>query len=459
MSSVDTPHPLYSLMSDEWQDNRAAVAGGRAIKKGNTRYLPAAFAVSDPDRYETYKNRAYWIGITGQTVSSNVGMVFRKAPTVELPSELERLRENIDGEGQSDEQFGKWMQAEVETTGRFGILVDYPEVTAGMTRAQQKSIQPFFCGYHAESIINWRTAQIDGVQKLTLVVLREQVEKDDDEFSHVPVDRWRVLRLEDGVYTQEVYDEHKKTLGMVRVPLDGKGMPFDHIPFHFVGSSNNKPNPDRPVISSIAELNVKHYQVSADYMENLHIHGQLTLGVSSNLDPESFKIANPNGISVGARAGVFLGESGQFHTATAPESGSLSKALTDLVDQMLQLGAKITTRGGQAQTAEAARLDASSESSVLDVVVSNMSEAMEAAYEDAGRFLGVDGAVKFQFNTDYWDEGLKYDQISQLPILVERQIIAPRDAFHMLKTGRLEFEEGRDYDVVQQEIADSLLGM
>ena len=67
----------------------------------------------------------------------------------------------------------------------------------------------------------------------------------------------------------------------------------------------------------IAVVNLAHYQVSADYRENLHTHGQQTLGIRTSMSWEQFQTANPDGIKVGATKGHFLGESGGFETTSA----------------------------------------------------------------------------------------------------------------------------------------------
>lgn len=58
--------------------------------------------------------------------------------------------------------------------------------------------------YPAHTIINWRTEQVGASKVLTLVVLRE-VESQLGEFGYDEDTIYRVLRLKDGVYSQEVW--------------------------------------------------------------------------------------------------------------------------------------------------------------------------------------------------------------------------------------------------------------
>ena len=51
------------------------------------------------------------------------------------------------------------------------------------------------------------------------------------------------------------------------------------------------------------------------------------------------------------------------------------------------LGARLVQRGGQAETAEAARINASAEASTLDTLVGNLSEALEGRARRYGAIL------------------------------------------------------------------------
>lgn len=484
--SVTTTHPEYDKSRYLWWWMRHAVKGdvkgdesdsltvgssapGSVTGNGYTAFLsepynvreaflPSELAMTDPDYYLQYVRRAYWMGVTGQALKALVGMVFAKPETVDVPPQIEALLENFDGAGNSIKQVAKAAVRETMTVGRYGLFVDFTSGTEGMTLEQERlaGVRPYCASYTAENVINWRSDVVAGVPRKTLIVLREPYNAAEDEFGHDVKVRYRVLRLRDGVYTQELLDDQGDVIIDEYAPK-ARGATLDHIPFYFVGSEDNMPDVDDPVLKPIADVNVAHFQVTADNMENLHIHGQLTIGFTTDADKEQFAKWNPNGIQMGARVGHYLGQNGAFHDLTAPESSSLSAELQRLEQRMIYLGAKLVVRGGQAQTAEAARIDAAAEQSVLDTVVDNVSDAIEACLEDMALFVGADpDAVSFALNKDYQGGTITAQLASAIGVLKTNGIISVDDAIDMIRKGRIEIPEDRTNDEVKVSIADDL---
>jgi hypothetical protein len=134
--------------------------------------------------------------------------VFRRAPEFVIPDALAEIIEDIDGAGQSLEQIAKESLSNVLETGRHILLVDYPSI--GDVDAETEArmgLHPTIASYPAESLINWRFEGVAGRQQLTLAVLHELVDTADDEYGHETESRYRVLRLRDRVYTQQIYKE------------------------------------------------------------------------------------------------------------------------------------------------------------------------------------------------------------------------------------------------------------
>ncbi len=456
---VSTTHPEYQNMLDTWDKTRTATKGGQAVYDSS---FLRTFSPVDTERQDQYKKGAYYMNITGRTKDALLGSIFRHDPELEIPPLLEYVSENADGAGQSLTQVGKEICGDVMETGRYGILADYPEAPEGLTREQVRllDLRPYMCLYPAESIINWHTTMIAGKSMLSLVVLKEPLDIQVDEFEAKRTHQFRVLRLTEGVFTIQIYDDEGTAVTEEYAPTAGSAT-WSRIPFHLIGAMNNLVAPDMPPLYPLAELNIAHYQTTADHRENLFIHGQLTLGISSDLSPEAFALANPSGVIVGARVGHFLGPNGKFTQATAPESSSLRVALQDLREEMASIGAKLVSKGGQAETAETARINAASEHSVLETLVGNVSEAMEAALEDMAEYQGVDPAqVQFKLNTDFFEDGIDPQQVMADIALYDRALIAKQDVRRNLRQGgRVDparTDEEIDADVVTVIVNDTL---
>lgn len=448
---VTTQHREYTAHLDQWTRNRDACKGQKAVKDAGIRYLPG-FEPEDKGRYESYKKRARFLNVTGRTKAALCGAVFRREPEVELPTVIEYLREDADGAGESITQISKKVIDDALQTGRYGLLVDYPTAPEGLTEEQvaELDLHARIACYRAESIINWRTVTVAGRQLLSMVVLEESAEEvnPEDPFQVSTQKQYRVLWLESGVYRQDLYDRHGKLLAEPTYPRDRDGNQWREIPFVFIGSEANQPSPSDAPLSDLADANISWYQVSADHMENLHIHGQVTLGISSPLSFEQFQEANPNGVMVGARAGHFLGEGGGFTTATAPESSSLSKALEDIKADMINIGARLVQpRTGQ-KTAEEARIDSASEMSVLETLVGNVSEGIEKAIEFVARFMGADDAeATFSLNREFWDQTPDAQVLATIMGLEDRGHMAPTDVRKYLRAVGLIHPDRTDEEI------------
>ena len=432
--SVTSEHPEYKKYSETWQRVRAACDGSRAIKAGKTKYLPkpttesanTSQQSSNDHRYKQYIERAVYANFCGRTLTGLKGAAFRKDPDLVLPAGLEYLEDNATGDGTGLVQLAKDELVELLSLGRDGFLVDYPVVEAGSSAEQTKGIEARILPYTAENVINWRVETIRGKAQLVLVVLRESVNVSDDEFEYVEKDQYRVLRLVDGVYNQQIYQDDVPVSDLI-VVRQASGASFDFIPFCFAGSVNNDFTIDQAPMEAMAEVNIAHYRNSADIEENSFIHGQLTIGVTSSLSPEQWKEANPDGLIVGARAGHFLGDTGGFHSVQAEASSLTKDLMTSKEQQLVMLGAQLITDHNSNQTAKAAQIQHASEHSVLGDIVGNLSAAIEKCIEWCGLFMGVSGDAEFTINTEFFEDSSDAQMIMASIQLYDREIIGLTD--------------------------------
>ena len=109
--------------------------------------------------------------------------------------------------------------------------------------------------------------------------------------------------------------------------------------------------------------------------------------MTSSLTPEDFAKFNPNGVHIGSRRGIMLGNTGSATMLQAKETQLALELMRDKQDQMLMIGARIVQKGGGAETAEAVRIRYSSDNSVLGTIAGNVSEALKLAILDAERFM------------------------------------------------------------------------
>lgn len=462
--SVKTLHPDYQIYSPKWRLVRDAVEGESAIKRVPERYLPE-FVPSDPERYKRYVERAYFLGVTGRTRAAMSGMVFRKDPSHEIPEQLEELVFNADGAGTSLEHIAKEALGSVLDTGRHCFLIDYPTIDDSIDYETEQNIgaRPLVLPYNAEAFINWKYEKINGRRVLTLAVLVELVqdENNTNEFDHDVVKNYRVLRLRDGVYTQQIYDDGGQAKTEELIPRVAGGMPLDHIPLYIVGSDNNLPDIDDAPLYDLAVLNIAHYRNNADLEEAGFITGQPTLHMNiGETNPEVFAEQNPDGVQLGSRRGIIT--QGGSVELVQPEERNLLVQLKEAKEkEMVGIGARLIQRGGPSETAEAARINASAESSTLDQVVNNISYALTGALMDAGRFVGLTSQaieeIRYDLNTDFFETDLDAQQLMALIQLGDVGILSRSLQRDAIRKGRIHIPHETSDEDIDSEINNTPL--
>ena len=215
---ADNTNPQYDKFAPDWKLMRDTAAGERAVKDAGQDYLPM-LGGQEPDQYAAYKMRASYYNATGRTIEGLSGMVFRKAPQIDLPTSMEDFAEDVTLSGQPLTDFAERAVDEVLTVNRLGILVDYPRVeTGGLTAAEaaRMNLRPTLCAYKAESILDCKLGQIGNATVLMQVRLLEEYDEPDadDEFSSECCEQIRILELnEAGQYQQRLLRKVKGESG------------------------------------------------------------------------------------------------------------------------------------------------------------------------------------------------------------------------------------------------------
>jgi len=442
---VSTQNPSYELYKPIWTKTREAIKGAVAVKKKAEEYLPVPHNESHSKskgaqtvRYKQYLTRAVYTNFIARTKNAFVGAVFRKSPILELPKALEYLRDDATGDGLSFEQLAKDELSNLLETGRAGFLVDYPSADENLSAEQVAllDLKASIIPYTAEQIINWRADNVNGRKVLSLIVLAETyMDDEDDEFSNETKTQYRVLRLTEEGYSQQIYRDDKPYSEQV-FPTKSNGEKWYEIPFVFVGAKNNDSTIDDAPLSDLAELNIAHYRNSADYEESCFLTGQPSLFITHSLSAEAWNDYNPEGVVLGARAGHILGETGSATLVQAAPNGIVREAMLAKENAMVAIGARIITDRGGNETAEGARIRFASENSVLGDIVNNLSAGLAVCVEWVAEYMGANnGDIVVKLNTEFYDKSVDPQLIMSMITLLDRDIIGEQDIFDRLQSG------------------------
>ncbi len=406
MAKVDSHHPLYDSMSDSWQSCRDCVAGQKAIHAAGERYLPKLTDQTDSD-YQAYKTRAQFFNATWRTISALSGMIFRRPPVIDVAPSVEPYLDDVTMSGISFHILAQRATLEVLTTGRLGVLVDYPQQSVeGMTLAdaQKLNLRPSMNTYPAESIINWKTTWSRNRTVLSMVVLTESAALEpDNEFEHKTETRYRVLDLFNNQYRVRVFRINDKKedeqVGKDLFPLMN-GKPLDFIPFYFIGVDDTTPEIDDPPLNDLVDLNLDHYRLDADYKHGLHFTGLPTpvvAGYTRENENEKLYVGSSSAwvFSDPRAKATYLEYTGQGLSAIQAAKASDEQ-------NMAILGARLLSSEKKAvETAQTAQIHRAGESSILSAISSTISIGLTMALNTFCEWAGSPGKWSVVLNDEF----------------------------------------------------------
>lgn len=392
---VDSKHPSYTARIADWNKCRVAFEGQSAIKAAGVTYLPRLTEQSD-EEYQAYKTRALFYSITSKTIQALVGMATSKPPVVKSPEELGSYF--LDDCGVQFQEMVMGALAETLLVARFGALIDRPE-TGG---------KPIISAYNAESILNWR---VDSQGKPTMVVLEEQVYEQDaeDKFELESEIQYRVLELENGVYTQSLYNDDKEFVRKF-VPLN-TGKTMNYIPFYMVNPFGVGFDIHKPPVLDIVDINISHYRTSADLEHGRHYTG-LPVPVVSGVDGSTK-------LRIGSMVAWVLPDANAkayYLEFTGQGLVSLEKALSEKQTQLASLSARLIGQSSNgSEAADTVRLRYVSETASLASVVRSVEAFLNQVYQGLADMESLErSAVSIKMDKEFLDTRMSSIELREL---------------------------------------------
>lgn len=448
--------PTYQLISD-------CLAGSRAVKLAKAKYLPQPnetdTSAENQARYKAYLLRAVFYNVTWRTVNALVGQIFLRSPQVDVPTGLDVLKLDANGENVTLEQIAQMVAADTLAYGRCGLLADFSTTGAnGVTFADlaKGDTRPTITSYPAGDVINWRKAVRGSRTVYTLIVIREDYHLHDDGFELKTGSQYKVLRLigadvmaadlqkqfpdtwnddygeaiqvatssASDVYRMEVWRNSNASstgygLAQVVYPKDHAGKFLNEIPFKFIGARANDDAVDKPPIEDMAELNIAHYRNSADYEETSFLTGQPTPFVSGVTEEWNEKVLK-GVVQLGSRGVIPLPNGGTAGLLQAAANSVPFEAMGQKERQMVALGAKLVEQRSVQRTATEAQMEGTADTSVLANIAKNVSAGIDWACKACCQFTGDDpNAVSFILNTEF--DLTRMDPAERQQLLLEWQ--------------------------------------
>lgn len=366
----------------------------------------------------------------GRTLSAATGMLFAKAPGMEWNASetaISPLWDNIDAAGTKGTVLVKRF-AEASIRDGLGIIVvDHPSAPEGevVTAANEKALglRPTWAIYSRAQAINWREAVINNERKLTLLVLSEAANLEDGDYGIVSKQRYRVLRLLNGVATWELWEESDNQQGEKTYKLvasgtfrNAKGKDADFLPVAvaYTGRTDAVMTATIPLLG-VANSNLAHWQISTDLRFNRSVVGFDQLVVKGELAKDKNGIPYP--LQMGPLTAIQVEVAGDagWKGPTGTGLDQLAKGREEKTVEMAQQGLSfLQTDTRAAETAEAKRLDASAENSTLATAAQGIEDAVNMALEYTAWYLGIEkeGAPVLSISRDYEDTSMQADMLT-----------------------------------------------
>ena len=460
--NVTTKNKAFVNMTSRWEMCRAAAEGEHAVHAKGETFLPR-LQDEDDKAYQARLKMTPFFNASWRTISGLRGMMFRKPPIVEAPHAMEDVLANIDLAGTSFNTFLQRIAEEALTVGRIGLLVDYPPIPEGTTRADSAAMnaRPFVKLYTAESVYNWREDIIGGVKRLTRVQLEECVEVQDaeNEFKITEEKRYRVLDLDDGTYRQRLFKvKGEESILLEEVYPKMNNATMNYIPFLIIGTDDIDIEMDAPPLIDLVTTNFHLFLQATSYERGCFLSGLPTLfiGGSDTLDQDG----NPVEISVGGALANILPrpESWVKYAEVMSEFNALRTNLEDKKREMAVLGARmLEQQKASVESADTIARRQYGEESTLACIAVTLSMGATKVLQWVADWAGIDGDIRVNLNTDFLPAGMTSQDITALVGAWQSGAISGETLFDNLKAGEIIGDV--NYEEEQERIAGAPMNL
>lgn len=458
---IQVHHPDYIAFAPSWRLLRDTVAGEDDVKARGIVYLPmksGTAAIEDPVKrqqvYDLYRLRAEFPEVVSPTIRGAVGVMLATLADIQLPTTMEHLRERATLDGLTLDALHRRMAMEVMTTGRYGLL---PGMLDGV---------PHLSGYVAESIINWDAS---GGKPYFLVLDESGLVRDRATGQWETIEKYRECYIENGTYRARVWTNTKGGWVTEDEPpaMTSRGDWLEELPFVFVGSLDLTPEPDDVPLYGLAKLAIRVYRLDADFSFSLHMTSEPTPVAIGFDDPAQ---AIEDGIAprtLGSSVLWILPQGGdaKYLEFSGPGLEKQAAAIKDALDRAAQFGAQVIQSGNQAESGEALKLRAASQTATLTTIAQTTAAGLERALRNIATWIGSDpNEVVVTPNLDFFDSEMTPEEIRAAVEAWTAGAYSWRTLFDKLKTGGVipedrkpEEEEAELDNSGQQAVLDDIL--
>lgn len=387
-------------------------------------YVPKKESQSQ-SQYEVFRTRASYYNVVERTTMALVGALTRKPATITGVYGDEPVIDCCD----DMEELIQKSYCELMTSGRVGYLCDYDE-------AQQT---PYISMYCSSAIVNWSN---------TFIILAEHyyAQDDKDPYKTMMKCRYRELYLDEaGLYAVRVWEEVSKDQwqpGPVITPMV-KNQRIKQIPFVSVTPYGLKLSPCKPMLSTLANINIEHFTLQCQLAHIAWVLSSPTPVIIGDLQDET------TGIGLGGDKFIHLRSQGDAKYMEFSGAGSdfVLQQSKQKEEQMFNLGSRLLQYKAGVESSDALQIRLGAEGASLVTVANSLEDGLEQilAIYNAWWNVGAD-KLEVDLNKDFTPAQIAPDTIRVLLEMYAKGVIT-------LETLMKRLYEGEVIDDAAAEVA------
>ena len=420
---INSTHPEYDRVMPFVMKTKDAFEGD--VQK----YVPKLSGQSN-DEYRAYQQRSSYYNMTERTCMALIGALMRK------PYTLEYLAgdDPVCSEGEDFDDFISECYQDILTTGRVGILVDYNDMAD----------TPYLVGYNACCVVNWSD---------NFVVIMEHYYDTDpnDQYQLIKKCQYRELYLDElGFYSVRIWRQPQgsrpngdKWVVYETYEPSFRGMRLEYIPFWMVNPYEVGCDMYKPVLSTLADINIDHFKTSVDIGHGAHFLAIPTPWIAGNLQDDQ------TSIRLGTNEFIQLQQDGKigFLEFSGQGLGFLKDMLIQKEDQMNNIGSKMLQYKKGVESSDALNIRLGTEGAMLLTLANALEEGLRQALETYNYWMGIDPEieVELELNKDFSPVNITPQEMTGLLTLFQKDVIS-------LDTLLQRLYEGEIIDDVQEEL-------
>lgn len=377
---------------------RALLGGTEGMREAGKTYLPQ-WPLEEDDGWTARRDCSVLFPAFEDSIDAMIGKPLGEPIVTEgVPASVEGLLEDIDRTGRDLDTFARdWMKDGL-CDGITWAVVDYPQVPAGSTLAQERALgaRPYVIQVPLQNVVGWKLGSHGKVAEFRYMEFVE-VPDPSDPWGTMMEERVRVLRPgEVEVYRLTTQDE--KPVWSLAPELSGPVSLKSEVPVACFNPGRKGHFIARPVLSNLAWLNVQHWQSASDQRNILHVARVPLLFAPGFNETDSLVAGAQSAIKGPQNSDLKYVE----HTGAAISAGR--DDLLDLQEQMRLVAGKVLTRqAGGDKSATEAGLEARDGGSKLRAWCWTFQDALENILRLMALWMGESQGGSVVLNMDWED--------------------------------------------------------